>query len=327
LKVFLPLNKFKLSELSWLRDRLFEYYRLLDKSYSKENNRDFPQISNLLHSIDDRGIYEHGFQTPSVKIIEDELENLSKHILECINYLINLIKKNEVFYYKPKYIFDDKGYEYTELSNFEWENSFKKENVSEELKNDVIGQIYKYSHYSYPALEIGPGTGDWTEYLVASDPLYLIDYHKEAFDHISKKFSETYCRRLRFYSNNHNKFDFSMLPLEQFNLIFSWNVFDYYTLESLNKLLPECFSLLRPGGHMIFSYNNCDYTANIAYVERGVRSWMTSKLLTDTSQSIGFEFIENRIVGTQHYCILKKPGTLSTIKLQQALGSIIRKNS
>jgi hypothetical protein len=74
---------------------------------------------------------------------------------------------------------------------------------------------------------------------------------------------------------------------------------------------------------MLFSYNNCTVTNNIKLVECGVKSWLTVDLIKSVCEPLGFEFVENRNILDQHYCVIKKAGELSTIKLQQALGRII----
>lgn len=314
----------KLSDLSHLKDQLFYHVAWQERSYLLSYVRnDLKNIDYILRKFNNNNPLGMSFDLSFADNIEYNVRNLDQQLKQSIKTISDKIAEESVVYHKPFYSFDDSGNRYTELLDFDWEINVKKYQDSDDLRNDVMGQIYKYSHYSYPALEIGPGIANWTDLLVASDPLYLIDYYEESYKYISKKFSEAYLRRLRFYCNKHNKFDFSMLPQNQFGFIFSWNVFDYYTLESLNKLLAQCYNVLRPGGHMLFSYNNCEITNNIKTVEVGVKSFLTVDLIKGVCEVLGFEFIENRSVLDQHYCIIKKTGDLTTIKLQQALGKII----
>jgi hypothetical protein len=41
----------------------------------------------------------------------------------------------------------------------------------------LLNRINLHSSWKYPALEIGCRDGEWTKYLVASDPLYIADTH------------------------------------------------------------------------------------------------------------------------------------------------------
>jgi hypothetical protein len=78
----------------------------------------------------------------------------------------------------------------------------------------------------------------------------------------------------------------------------------------------------------MFSYNNCDVPQMVEYVEQGYRSWMPSKLLTDTCTQLGFEIID--LASTElsvHWIEIKKPGELKTIKAHQTMGKILNANT
>ena len=49
----------------------------------------------------------------------------------------------------------------------------------EEFAKTLKQRINLYSNWQYPALEIGCGDGEWTPFLVASDPLYIADFFPE----------------------------------------------------------------------------------------------------------------------------------------------------
>jgi len=194
----------------------------------------------------------------------------------------------------------------------------------------LISIIRGYTNWHYPTLEIGPGHGEWTEHLIAGDPLYIVDIQQEYIHSTLSKFNDVYRRRIRPYLTKPGKEDnfanLSDLPQQQFGFIFAWNVFNYFPLTELTSYLMESFNLLRPGGVMMFSYNNCDTPACAYSVEVGLRSWMTKNLLIETCTNLGFEIINTQsLEGAEqvHWVEIKKPGKLRTVKAHQVLGGIL----
>jgi phospholipid N-methyltransferase len=200
--------------------------------------------------------------------------------------------------------------------------------INDETRSEVVVRLRSYTDWHYPVLEIGPGDGTWTEHLVAGDPLYILERHQEFIDNTLNKFNGVYRNRIRPYlTGMHGRTqeeDMSMLPENQFGFIFSWNVFNYMPLKETIAMLQGSYQCLRPGGVMMFSYNNCDVAQCAEYVEQGFRSWMPSMLLEQTCKDLGFEIIANRsIEETVHWIEIRKPGALTTTKYHQVLGKII----
>lgn len=199
--------------------------------------------------------------------------------------------------------------------------------TSDFTKQKILGVIQQYTNPKFASLEIGPGDGVWTPHLVAGDPLYLVDIHQEFLDSTAFKFPEQYRKRLRPYLLEFDDcFNLSSLPQNQIGFIFSWNVFDYFPATETRMYLKSCYDVLRPGGHMIFSYNNCDYLENVNYVEIGNKSWMTEDLMLSICKEIGFDILKNNSTQESWLCI-KKPGILKTTKTHQALGEIINQST
>lgn len=199
--------------------------------------------------------------------------------------------------------------------------------MHDETRAEIFLKIKKYTDWKFPTLEIGPGDGIWTEHLVAGDPLYIVDVHQEFLDSTLNKFNPVYRNRVRPYligAHGVSDTDLSMLPTNQFGFIFAWDVFDYFQLNYVEKFLKQCFNLLRPGGVMMFSYNNCEIEQCAMYAETGFKSWMPKTLLVNTCLNYGFEIIETaNLEDTIHWIEIKKPGELKTVKAHQVLGKII----
>lgn len=203
--------------------------------------------------------------------------------------------------------------------------------LSDESSVHLISKIRENTSTRYPALEIGPGDGQWTKALVAADPLYLVDVYEEFLNSAALQFPIDYQRRLRkyqVYTHDIGYTDLSQLPQNQMGFVFSCNVFEYFTMDVFNEYLKSIFNVLRPGGKAILTYNNSEYESNVLYVELGVRSWMPKSKLIALCTAIGYEVLETvDYPSFIHWIEIKKPGILSTVKRIQGLGNIVDKNS
>lgn len=186
-------------------------------------------------------------------------------------------------------------------------------------------RINLYSNWQYPALEIGCGDGEWTTFLVASDPLYIADFFPEFLDSAVQQFEPVYQSRVRKYLIK-DFYKIKDLPTNQFGLIFSYNFFNYLSLDTIKQYLLQCSEWLRPGGTVIFTYNNADLPAAAAYAETYFMTYVPKSILIPMAESIGFETIFSFDLDPAFSCIeFKKPGTLHSIKTGQTLGEIKRK--
>jgi len=193
------------------------------------------------------------------------------------------------------------------------------------VKEIVISRIYRYVDWRYPALEIGPGDGFFTEEMSAGDPLYIVDVHQEFLDATKNRFNEFYAtRRLRSYLLEYN-YDLSMLPQEQMGFVLAWNLFNYFPLEAIKDYLIEIKKVMRPGGYMLFSYNNSERWQNAEMVENLFMCHTPKHMLVPMVESLGFN-----VVATYDYdptvcwIEIQKEGELKTSKAHQSMGAIIQ---
>lgn len=220
------------------------------------------------------------------------------------------------------------GFYATNATDVDGERNLRTITVTSSIKKLVAARIGMHSDWRYPGLEIGPGDGEWTELLVASDPLYLIDNHKEFLDNTLGKFNEEFQRRLRPYVIDFRTNDILALPHNQIGFAFAWNVFNFFPKYELDFYLKQVFELLRPGGVLLFDYNNCDNPTQAKYAEEGWMSWMPRSLLQGILDDIGFEviqFFEPEL--NVSFVEVKKPGTKTTAKAHQVMGEIKFHNS
>lgn len=198
--------------------------------------------------------------------------------------------------------------------------------LTEDVEQYLKSRILLHTNWRYPALEIGCRDGEWTQYLVAADPLYIMDQFPEFLESTSSQFPEAYQRRLRKYTMKDH--DFSALPKNQFGFIFSWGHFNYVSLDTITQVLKQANNLLRPGGVFLFSYNDGDTPAGAGMAENFAQTYIPKSLLVPTCKSLGYGILEAfHYAPNVHWIEIRKPGILHTIKAHQVLGEIKRREN
>jgi SAM-dependent methyltransferase len=164
--------------------------------------------------------------------------------------------------------------------------------------------------------------------LVACDPMYFVDTSIEMLDLTQPWFTPEYQNRLRRYviDEYSNQPFFKDLPKQCFGLIYSFHFFNFRPWTVLQQYLRECFELLRPGGILAFTYNNCDIANRIEIVEHYGACYTPGRLVKDYIAQLGYETVYtfDDISGTS-WMELRRPGTYSSIRGGQTLATILRR--
>jgi len=248
----------------------------------------------------------------------------SKKILDEID--ANIYQLNIEIDNTADLMFDNEEYR----DQFSENHIFRNLTLSIELQSWVESKITRHSDWHYPALQITPICKKWIDLMVTADPLYLTHISIPAIMDLIKEYPELYQRRLRIYAIEDR--NFSILPQEQFSFVLCWDMFNYLSADKIEQYLKEVFRLLRPGGHFVFSYNNCDLEGPALAAELQAASFVTARWLVKLCDKIGYEInelhdVETGDAFTTHvsWVEIKKPGNLSTVKAAQALAQIIPK--
>jgi hypothetical protein len=230
--------------------------------------------------------------------------------------------------------------------NFIDELSFQVFQLDLSISQLILDSIQKYADWSYPGLRlgcryVGQNTVNehrekdnnlsilFSNHMVAFDPLYFCDVNDTLISQTTEHFNDLYKNRIRKYVTG----DLSILPENQFGFVFCWWVLNFYDISSLETYLKNVYNLLRPGGTFMFSYNNSDILESARLVDMNFMSHVPYRHLVKICSNIGFEIIRNYDIVNSDSLIqiiswveIKKPGILSTIKLQQVLGKIQSNN-
>ena len=199
-------------------------------------------------------------------------------------------------------------------------------------------RLSRYADWHYPGAIIRPNSSRWIENLVALDPLYLIDTSYDLVRPSLAEFNEQYQNRLRFYPlqedipiksslERQGTTGFSpKLPVNQFWIVFAYNFFNYKPLHIIIQYLDWVYTLLRPGGNFVFTFNDCDKWGGVDLAERHFAAYTPKKIVFENCQEIGFTITNcYDINGASAWVELAKPGAVETRRGGQSLAKIVDK--
>lgn len=265
---------------------------------------DEEKYTQLITSISAQQAKLIDLSNDNLQQIQDAIDEINQDISKFTEKFFHENYQTECLYHDPGAI-----------------RAIRKMHIIDEAATLLVGRIQLYSSWKYPALEIGCRDGEWTKYLVSSDPLYIADDYQEFIDSTMLKFTPEYQARLRRYLIQ--DYHIHRLPNNQFSFIFSFNFFNYLSLDSIKQILLQAMNWLRPGGTILFTYNNADLPASAGLSENYFMTYVPKSMLIPLVESIGFEVVlAQDFEPSTSWIELKKPGTLTTVKAHQSLGEI-----
>jgi len=308
----------KLSELIAYRDKLRKHDVNLFKSMNQ-------QIFELMEAEIEDPQYLQKFLTHKDDIIRRADKFIAAH-LDYDHELGRRIRQEEKAYFKES---EDRF-----NANFEKESYDQKRQrvleIEDNTKDYLIRRIERYATWDQPALQICPSHGNLTDTMVSFDPLYLMDFSQMDLQNVRKKYKPDYANRLRTYvfppfKTTENPFN--QLPQTQFGFVLAYNFFDNMPMNRMVIHLKQCFELLKTGGKMLFTFNDCDLHHNVDLLEKWKWKYYTpGKLVRHHLSNIGFTILKHfsESYGMAWFEV-EKPGALESIKGGQTLATIERK--
>ena len=292
--------------------------RIVSLIHSKDNI--CPAISNEMASLE---IIDQTFGVSWVTPLTKEWQRIYYDVRQLQTNLIDHKAKleQEILSDTTKLMAQDLEW-YDPNISYEFQLKYRTLLITKETKQKVIDRLRFYTDWRYPALEIGPGQNVWTKHLVGFDPLYLVDRYSEPMIFTKNQYKEPFRSRIRTYLTDETNLNF--LPSSEFGFVFSWNVFNYLPFNVIIEYLREIYCILRPGGTVMFSYNNAERAESMVRVEDKFMTCVPKTMLRDKAIELGYKITtmpdEDSMLSWAEF---KKPGTLESIKTHQPLGQII----
>ena len=111
--------------------------------------------------------------------------------------------------------------------------------------------VLPYVKPDHVALEIGPGGGRWTRYLLGFRKLYVVDYHAELLRELRGRFNEP---NMQFIVNHGT--DFPGVPQHSVDYVISVACFVHLEPHLIAAYLKNIAGILRPGGNVFLTYSD-----------------------------------------------------------------------
>lgn len=156
--------------------------------------------------------------------------------------------------------------------------------------------VLPYVNAKHNAVEIGPGGGRWTRYLLGFKKLYVVDYHNELLEELKKNFNET---NIIFIKNNGT--DFPYVERDAIDYVFSFGTFVHLDNHIIEAYLNNIKSIVKTGAHIVIQYS--DKTKIMAQLNKDFSNTTPDKM-RQMVLNAGYKIIEEDLTTLWHSSVI-----------------------
>lgn len=146
-------------------------------------------------------------------------------------------------------------------------------------------------------VEIGPGGGRWTRYMLNARQIYAVDYHQELLDELKANFD---ANNITYVKNKGD--DFPRIPDGSVDFLFSFGVFVHLNVDIIDRYLRNIKPLLKHDSNVVIQYS--DKTKPIAKNNKGF-SENDPEIMRELVLSHGYEIKEEDTKTMWHSSIIR----------------------
>lgn len=302
----------KLSEI------LYRYEKLKSLSAAVPKDKMKAYISDINSAVD------------SLKFIEShELKKLESTLIESMDEYFTLVKKITS---KLKDTVDSNHKQYLEQNKVIWQTNLEKMLFHEHLEwarlwppteieyHDFRSHLKQYINWQYPGLIVGAKESNLINSLVGTEPLYVVERYVEYFELQKNRFPINFSRKLRFYDIN----NLHLLPHSAIGIAVVYNEFNFMPWEFTQNILTNIAKTLRPGGVLVFNYNDCETSRGFLEFENWSMTYSTSDMFEKHLKKYDLDLITKYLSKreTFSYMIFRKQGHKDLIKKNPSIGYV-----
>jgi len=157
--------------------------------------------------------------------------------------------------------------------------------------------VLPYVHPDRCALEIGPGGGRWTRYLLGFRKLTVVDYHAQILEELARNFDAEHL----VFVENHGA-DFPDVEADSIDYLFSFGTFVHLEVDLIQAYLGAMRPLLREGGNVVLQYS--DKTKVMAQLNAGF-SENTPERMRQMVTGAGYAILEEDLTTLWHSSVIR----------------------
>ena len=157
--------------------------------------------------------------------------------------------------------------------------------------------LLPYVNPDHDAVEIGPGGGRWTRYMLEFRRLYVVDYHQELLDELRTNFAQENITTIK---NNGN--DFPSIAPKSIDFLFSFGVFVHLDVNIIEKYAAAMKSIMKDDGDIVIQYadkDKEDAKRNPAFSENNPR------IMRSLIEKAGFRIVQEDTKSIGHSAIMR----------------------
>lgn len=198
-----------------------------------------------------------------------------------------------------------------------------------DVRERLRATLAKNQHWRWPGMIVRPGLESFVDDMVAMDPLYMVDVDLNLLKPALNRFHPNYQQRVAKYSITEQLGQpiLANLPQGQMGYCFLFNYLNYRPLELVQQWLDELWHLMRPGGRILFTYNDCDRPHGISLAEKNFMAYTPGGAIREHAQNLGFEIIDQGYAPADvSWMELLRPGELTSRRGSQTLAKILARS-
>jgi SAM-dependent methyltransferase len=160
--------------------------------------------------------------------------------------------------------------------------------LTSDQRSLLRSRIMAHSNWLDTGLMLRAGRDDLVESMSAMGILYLFDTHPDLLAPAVARFPEHHRDKYRDYHGTEPN-DLQQLPPNQMRLIVALNFFNFLPLDRIHQYLMNLTKLLRPGGVILFTFNDCDHAVNVGFCERSWQCYHPGDEILALARALGLE--------------------------------------
>jgi SAM-dependent methyltransferase len=134
------------------------------------------------------------------------------------------------------------------LYGYEWGDPY----VWDPLRFVRDEYVLAFVNAQHQAVEIGPGGGRWTRYLLKFKILYAVEYYEE----LLREFNRNFAHHKNIKSIKNNGSDFPGIDPQSIDYVFSFGCFVHLSQALIDSYLGNIKTILKPGGNAVIQYSD-----------------------------------------------------------------------
>lgn len=155
-------------------------------------------------------------------------------------------------------------------------------------------------------MEIGPGGGRWTQFLVGAREVVLVELNTQFFRYLRKRFRKQK-RKLTFYETS--GYELEGIDAGSIDFVFSFGTFVHIDPDGIDEYLGEIFRVLRSGGTGTIQYADRDKPYLHTVPDYAGFSDMNAPKMEALVAGRGFEIVEHDrdLLDHSNVVVIRKP--------------------